>query len=362
MKVLFVTNLPSPYRVEFFNQLGQACDLTVIYERDSASDRDKDWVNQSNGSYKTIFLKNRKIGADKSIGFGLIKYLKNSDYDRIVFCGYSSPATIMGISYCRRHKIPYYIESDGGLGNNEKSVKRYLKRYLTGKCEGILTTCDTDVSNFESLGVDKSKIYKYPFSSLKDSDIIDRRVTEEEKTALRNKLGIKGGKIVISVGRFIPVKGFDTLLEAAKSFDSDISLYIVGGKPTGEYLELSKGLNSVGFFDFMSFEELKKYYQASDLFVLATRGDVWGLVVNEAMANGLPVVTTYTCGAGLEMVNNGKNGMLVKTDDAGALAKAVNYCLSDTQLTEQLSQNALQTAKKYTIEKMVGEHLRILSL
>ena len=59
MKVLFFTNIPSPYRVDFFNELGKYCELTVLYERRDADDRDKNWCNneENNLNFKPIYLK-----------------------------------------------------------------------------------------------------------------------------------------------------------------------------------------------------------------------------------------------------------------------------------------------------------------
>ena len=70
-------------------------------------------------------------------------------------------------------------------------------------------------------------------------------------------------------------------------------------------------LTNVFFFDFMNKELLFKYYQISDLFVLPTREDIWGLVINEAMANGLPIITTDKCVAGKELIND--NGYIISS-------------------------------------------------
>ena len=74
-------------------------------------------------------------------------------------------------------------------------------------------------------------------------------------------------------------------------------------------------LNNVHFIDFKNKDTLKEYYHVADVFVLPTREDIWGLVINEALAYGLPVITTDKCMAGLEMIENGKNGYIIPVND-----------------------------------------------
>ena len=99
--------------------------------------------------------------------------------------------------------------------------------------------------------------------------------------------------MILAVGQFIHRKGFDVLLQAARTMDKNIGIYIVGGKPTEEYLQIQKenNLTQIHFEGFKTKEELAMYFKAADIFVHPTREDIWGLVINESMAYGLPVVT-----------------------------------------------------------------------
>ena len=101
----------------------------------------------------------------------------------------------------------------------------------------------------------------------------------------------------------------------------------------------------------MSKQELFQYYLASDIFVLPTREDVWGLVVNEAMACGLPVITTNKCGAGIELIENGVNGMIVKAGDSDSLAKGIETLLNSPNPNEQIKK-AIDMCKNYTYQSM----------
>ena len=93
---------------------------------------------------------------------------------------------------------------------------------------------------------------------------------------------------------------------------------------------------------------------AADVFVLPTREDIWGLVINEAMAYGLPVITTDKCNAGLELIQNGINGFVIKKDSEKELMEAVTRALSECTILGAL---ALHEIKDYTIESMVLTHV-----
>ena len=101
----------------------------------------------------------------------------------------------------------------------------------------------------------------------------------------------------------------------------------------------------------MKKDELKKYYLASDVFAFPTREDIWGLVINEALAAGLPVVSTNRCMAALEMVKNSKNGYIVDVENEVQLADKINEILNDSELRKKMSENSLKMAEKYTIDE-----------
>lgn len=366
MKVLFVTNLPSPYRVDFFNELSKKCELTVVYERTSSSERDTAWKNETQRSYKEIFCKAKTIGADKTFGFDLVRRVKKTEFDHLIISGYSSPSVILLILYCKRKKIPYFIETDGGFSKKGKGFSEKLKRYLIKGAKAIFTTCEGLKRYYLDIGY-RGPVYKYPLSSFSRNEIFEDCASDEEKKRLRRELGMTEEKIVITVGRFSYKngygKGYDRVLNAAKILnDHSIGWYIIGGEPTEEFVEKKEemGLRSVHYVDFKKKDELKKYYRAADLFVLMTVGDVWGLVINEAMSCGLPIITTDRCVAGLEMVENGENGYIIHVGDEKALAANASLILNDDELRKNMSENNLKKVDYWTIENMADKHIEIL--
>ena len=92
MKVLFLTNVPSPYRVDFFNALGELCELTVLFETKTAKSRNEAWIADYIENFKAIYLKGIKIGEAEAFSLEVFKYLSKRKYDIIVIGMYSSPS------------------------------------------------------------------------------------------------------------------------------------------------------------------------------------------------------------------------------------------------------------------------------
>ena len=151
-------------------------------------------------------------------------------------------------------------------------------------------------------------------------------------------------------------------MEASLNLSKKIGIYIVGGKATDEYILLKKKMNldNVHFIDFKNKDILKEYYYVADVFALPTREDIWGLVINEALAYGLPVITTDKCMAGLEMIENEKNGYIIPADDAKKLAEKLTLILNNENSYKEMRKKCFKTAEFYTIEKMSESYVKIL--
>ena len=364
MKVLFTTNVPSPYRVDFFNELGKLCDLTVLFEKTTSSERDQSWGNYKFDTFKGVFLKGISISTDKAWCRGFKKYLKDKSYDIIVCCNYSSPTGMAMIHYMRHHKIPYFIEGDGGFAKSGKGLKEKIKRHFLKEAYGYFSTAKMHDEYYLTYGATQEKLHRYPFTSLFERDIIQSLPTKEEKLILREELGLKEEKIILTVGRFIHKKAFDVAINSMATLSNNIGLYIIGGTPTEEYIALRNNLKAknIHFVGFMDKETLKKYYRAADLFILPTREDIWGLVVNEAMSNGLPIVSTNRCIAALELVKEGVNGYIVPVDDEKSLAEAIKKVVEDEEIKRQMSQASLEIIRAYTFENMAKRHIEVFEL
>ncbi|EIF6174294.1 glycosyltransferase family 4 protein [Clostridium perfringens] len=359
MKVLFLTNIPSPYRVDFFNELGKFCDLTVLYELRYASDRDKEWKGNRAKNFKQVFLNGKRIGSDSSISFSIFKYLKDNSYDLIVIGGYSTPTGMMSIFYLNKIKRDFILNCDGGFIKKDSKIKYLIKKYFIKSAKWWLSTGKETTKYLINYGADKNRIRVYPFTSISEKDLVIKMIDESEKRSIKNQLGINEKKIIISVGQFIYRKGYDVLLKSCKDISKDVGVYIIGGNINEEYRKLKDeyNLDNVHFLGFKNKEELKKYYKISDLFVLPTREDIWGLVVNEAMAFGLPVITTKKCIAGLELISDKE--LLIESENYNELRIAIENVLFNENLINAIKKKNMKKIEEYTIEKMAKSHIEI---
>ena len=357
-KVLFLTNYASPYRVQFFDALGLKTELTVLFSdrRENQKHRSNSWFEDGSGNFKWVQLEKQRINIQgRALCADVVDWLKKP-WDEIVLCGYSSPTVMLAMLYLRRKKIPFWLEVDGGLIREDSRLQYRLKKMLVGAASGWLSTGKATTDYLVHYGARRESVREYPFSSLWEADILKEPVSRERKLEFRRELGMEEKKVILSIGQFIHRKGFDVLMKAAVHLGSDTGIYIVGGEPTQEYLQLCRelGLKNIHFEGFKKKDVLVKYYQAADLFVLPTREDIWGLVVNEAMAFGLPVITTDRCVAGLELVEDGVTGYIVHVGDADALAEKMNKTLAGN--CEAMGAAALEKVRPYTIENMARVH------
>lgn len=354
MKLMFLTNIPSPYRVEFFNELGKYCDLTVIFERKTSDERDSKWYNNNFKYFKTVFLRGLKIQKNKALSFEIVKFLDANIFDAFVIGGYSTPTAMLAIEVLKAKKIPFIINTDGGIINNDSFVRFLIKKHFLSSATHWLSTGEVTNKYLLHYGAVCNRIFEYPFTSLRNSEILKKPISHQEKLAIKEELNMPDCKIIIAIGQFIYRKGFDVLLNACSKISGDYELYIIGGEPTTEYLRIVNELclDNIKFIDFMKKRDLVKFYLASDIFVLPTREDIWGLVVNEAMSLGLPVISTENCVAGVELIEDGINGFIVPVEDSNLLADRINRLLSNPELCSFMGKNNLIKMQDYTIEKM----------
>ena len=185
---------------------------------------------------------------------------------------------------------------------------------------------------------------------------------------VRKKLGIMGKFIVFTLRAHVPKNGIKYLIKAAHTVlrkNPNVYFVIGGDGPLRRELEkLADGLGISGnivFTGYIPYDELPYYYAASDIFVIPSVIEAFGLVAVEAMACGKPVVGSNVGGI-RDIIRDGQNGYLVEPKDPKSLADKIAFMLENPSLREKLGEEGRRTAERnFDIERRIDKILRIYS-
>lgn len=350
---------PAPYRVGVFNCLDKYKDIKcfVAFEQEQGDKRNKNWF-EKDFKFDYCFCK------DKNTYKKELKKIKDKKYDIVIAYDYSSISSMKLLLKCIIYKIPYCINCDGAI-IKRNFIKDKTKTFFIKRARACLANGKSAENYFLTYGAKKESIYMHKFTSLYEKDLIKDVISKNEKEKLRKELNIRQKKVFLSVGSFMDKKGFDVLLRTVKELnDKNIGFVIIGGgekKETYKRFINENKLDNVYLIDFLSKNEIIKYYDASDVFVFPTRGDIWGLVINEAMSRGLPIISTNMCVAATELVDE-KNGKIIEVDSVEELANAIREfnSLSDNEL-KNMGRISIERNKDYTIENIAESHFKVVN-
>jgi glycosyltransferase involved in cell wall biosynthesis len=273
-----------------------------------------------------------------------------------------TPTGIIATTYLKIRGIPFVIEGDGGFPKySESKLKTKIKKFFLKKALWYLSSGKSHTDYYKYYEVDQSKIINYHFSSVSEKDIIKKIFSNKDKMTIKKKYNIENERVILYVGRFVISKGLDILFEALREIKTNYLLILVGdNEETFEKLPLITFDVNYKVMGFKTKDELREVYDMSDFLVLPTRGDVWGLVINEAFARGLPVISTNKSGAAIELIENSSNGFIIESENFKQLKDKLRILLSEN-LTD-ISNHALNKIRMYTIEQMTKDHESLLGI
>ena len=214
---------------------------------------------------------------------------------------------------------------------------------------GALT--NWEMEEIMKFGVDKEKVRLMPIG-------VDLGIFRKNKGNFRKKYGVDG-KMILFVGQPIPRKGPEYLVRSMKYVIEkfpECKCVFIGYKPNAEIEKLCHELgleNNIMFIGFLEEEDKIDAYKEADVFVMPTLYEGFGIVFVEAMASGCPIITTNVAGVP-EIVEDRKNGLLVKPKDETAIAKAVIKILSEKKMASKFSENNIKKARLYDWNKLVN--------
>jgi len=353
MKILWLTNVPAPYRVDFFNELGKFCDLTVIFEKKTSDERDRSWLSYRTENFRGIFLKGKSINTDSAICFDVINYIKDKSYDEVVVTNISSPTGIIAISYMKMKGIEYWIEGDGGFAKYGNGLKNIVKKYLIKNAKGYFSTSKEHDEYYLTYGAKRERIYRYPFTSIKQEDIINADfLTNDDKKTLREQLNMAEEYIILSVGKLCCESDFELLMKVAELLGNRYGFYFFNHEPTDKLVERCKKnqLKNIHFINSLDKEDLIEYYAASNSVILLNQMER-DTVFYEAMLFGLPIITTAECIEGNRLDQDRINIIFIEKDEEYDVFQKIKY-LFEKEVDWKCSCADYNKLQMYTIDQM----------
>ena len=279
-----------------------------------------------------------------------------SDADLVVLQGYGAPEFWVQALACKLRGRRLAIFCDATVNDNPQSpLKVALKRVFLGLCSGVLCYGRRSVSYIQSLGVPAERIWircqaavlLAPGSSAEDA------LQARQAQAFDSKR-----PQFVFVGRLSGEKAVDVLLRAFKLFLDVLPggvLELIGDGPDrGALVALTQELgleNSVKFTGVLLGEPLRQKYLAAHALVLPSLSEPWGLVVNEALGFGCPVIVSDRCGCLPELVEAGRTGVVIRAGDIDSLAEGMIGFMTGFQNLNQVAEDCVSQVAPYTSQR-----------
>jgi glycosyltransferase involved in cell wall biosynthesis len=182
----------------------------------------------------------------------------------------------------------------------------------------------------------------------------------------RSELGLSEQKYyLIAVGRLVRRKGFEYLIESLQDLPSEIQLLIIGDGPLEQELRnvaMRAGISDrVSLLGYQTRERIWEYLQVSDCYVLSSLHEGLGIVVQEAMCAGLPIVSSDN-GGQVDLIHDGRNGVLVRPMDPHALSSAIKEIYSHPEMAAEMRRNNMNDIKRCYIADNCEEYIKLFHL
>ncbi|WP_168708939.1 glycosyltransferase family 4 protein [Metallibacterium scheffleri] len=363
--LVYWNNIPSPYMVERFNVLADRGAFEFEAWFNDRIEPGRSWdVDESTWRFKFRYLPTTRIGK-RVLHWPLPSFGRRPD---VLVSLYAEPVFILGwlVAKLRGAKTGFWAEVTFDRWIKRRAYKTWIKRWLFRRVDAIVTVGDDGRGFAERAGASVEKIFYAPHVIDVSHYANGARLARQNREQLRTDLGLHGTTFIY-VGRLWWGKGLDYLLEAYEivqaRFSNEISLLLVGdGADEAKLRQLciERGLRHVVFAGFKQKPEVPRYYASSDVFVFPTLGDPYGLVVDEAMACGLPVISTTAAGEIRDRIEEGVNGYIVPPEDSAALAERMLTLAQDGALRERMGKTSSDKIKGHTPERWAEDFERIV--
>lgn len=276
---------------------------------------------------------------------------------------FALPTGVVGTWVSKKFKIPNILSLHGGDIYDPSKAASPHRWWIFRICiNWVLKNADRIVAQSSNTKENTLKYYK----PNKEISVIPLPydITSYSATSSR-ELGLKDDRqYLISVGRLVKRKAYDVLLNCLANIDrEDVGLIIIGDGPEKDnLLEIAKEKNltsKVIFTGTVSEEKKFQYLSQSTIYVLSSMHEGFGIVLQEAMQEGLPIVAT-NYGGQVDIIQEGVNGFLVDASDIKAMANRINILLEDDMILKSMGINNLEKIKEFSSETVISKYIDLL--
>ena len=341
--IAIVSNAQTPYRLHLHRRIAAELPGVRLLSLYTHQTSNSDWPFEAPPEIGPVLLGAGESSADQAKltrawrewrrGGRVIRVLRDEAVRFVVMMGYNDAGRLRTMRWCRRHGVPCYLFGDSNVhGDTAAGAKAIAKRIVLKRvlswCDGVLVCGSLGRRYFDRYGVAADRTFFFPYEP--DYDLI-RSLTAKDVAAVAARFGLaRGRRRFVYSGRLVAVKRVDLLVDAFAALAADRpewDLVIVGDGPLRAELAarvpaaVADRVAWLGFVDDQ--RTVSGIYRNCDVLVLPSDFEPWALVVNEATAAGLAVVSTDVVGAAAELVRDGVNGRLVPPGDLPKLTAAL---------------------------------------
>jgi glycosyltransferase involved in cell wall biosynthesis len=362
-RLVILTEIIAPYRIPVFNSLAQegGIDLHVIFlaENDPTLRQWHTYKDEIRFSFQVLQSWRQRLGRYNALlNWGVSSALRQAAPDAILCGGYNYLASWQSMWWARRNHVPFFVwveSTADDLRRNNPLIESLKTRFLRSS-NAFVVPGKSSLTYLRGYGAPEEMIYTAP--NAVDIEFFGQQAQKARVNAatLRQALHLPL-RYFLFVGRLVQEKGVFDLLHAyhalAPEMRAAIGLVFVGegiARPALEKRAAGMVPGAVHFAGFVHREELPNYYGLAEVLVFPTRSDPWGLVVNEAMACGLPVISSSVAGCAADLVENCWNGRVVPAGDIRQLAHAMNELACDAALRSLMGRRSRDRILRYSPE------------
>jgi glycosyltransferase involved in cell wall biosynthesis len=362
-KLVIVTEIIAPYRIPVFNALAerQEVDLHVIFlsENDPSMRQWQIYKDEIKFHYDVLPSWRRRFGRYNLLLNGNVLSTLNQMKPNAVLCGgYNYMASWQCAYWARVHRVPLLLWSESTALDKRQGhhLVEFTKARFLNLCRAFVVPGKSSLQYLQDLGITGDRIFIAP-------NAVDVKLFAGfAEEALRDVLQVRArhslpSRFFLYVGRLVRTKGVYELLEAYARLDretrAEVGLLLVGdgverSKLTERAFQIVPG--AIQFVGFVQRDGLPDFYALADALIFPTHSDTWGLVVNEAMSCGLPVIVANVAGCAADLVQNGWNGFVVPPKDPAQLAEAMARFADDSVLRAEMASRSRERIAAYSPE------------